>query len=224
MNRLAIPAILAATIMIVGIFALVPLEKASTVHPQIIAALQGANIVRVVFDIDNTNDDDGSITWSQIVTYHRDDGVGAYQIEKLFLCDFDNDEDSSQIRISYNIETAVVTGSTNPSFEATLESAGNGEVLTGFPPNYDGEDDCVDLLTTHLNFEGIGSETNQPVGRTHLGGDNLNDVSVLIDEFGCQDDTGTDTNGAVLVAYIRGLTSASQMDVDIVHEDDFNGC
>ena len=76
MNRLALPAILAATIMIVGIFALTPIQEASTVHATIIAALQGASIVRVVTDIDNTNDDDGSITWSQIVTYHRDDGVG----------------------------------------------------------------------------------------------------------------------------------------------------
>jgi len=41
MNKLVIPTILSFTVLIAGIFAFMPIEKASTVHDQIIAALGG---------------------------------------------------------------------------------------------------------------------------------------------------------------------------------------
>ena len=43
MNKLTIPAILVATVMVAGIFAFMPVEQASTVHDSIIASLDGAD-------------------------------------------------------------------------------------------------------------------------------------------------------------------------------------
>ncbi|MCE2507338.1 MAG: hypothetical protein J4F36_12905, partial [Nitrosopumilaceae archaeon] len=40
MKKLAIPAILAATIMVAGAFAFMPVEQASTVHNSVIASLE----------------------------------------------------------------------------------------------------------------------------------------------------------------------------------------
>ena len=45
MNRLAIPSILAATVLVAGIFALMPVDKASTVHTAIQAAVRDSNTV-----------------------------------------------------------------------------------------------------------------------------------------------------------------------------------
>jgi len=41
MNKLVIPAILAATVMVAGIFAFIPVDQATTVHPTIVADVQG---------------------------------------------------------------------------------------------------------------------------------------------------------------------------------------
>ena len=49
MNRLVIPSILAITVLVAGIFALMPVEKASTVHTSIIAA--AARAMTLITDI-----------------------------------------------------------------------------------------------------------------------------------------------------------------------------
>ena len=58
MNKLTIPAILVATVMVAGIFAFMPVEKAGTVHTTIIASISDANVVGIV-DSDLTNFDAG---------------------------------------------------------------------------------------------------------------------------------------------------------------------
>ena len=55
MNKIVIPAILTVTILIAGIFALAPVEKASTVHTTIIADLQGTSILTDTAVKVNTN-------------------------------------------------------------------------------------------------------------------------------------------------------------------------
>jgi len=42
MNKLLIPAILVATVMVAGIFAFIPVEQATTIHTIVVADLQGA--------------------------------------------------------------------------------------------------------------------------------------------------------------------------------------
>ena len=48
MNKLLIPAILTATVLIAGIFAFVPVDKANTVHDLIIAAISGTAGITIV--------------------------------------------------------------------------------------------------------------------------------------------------------------------------------
>ena len=59
MNKIVIPAILGITIIIAGIFAFMPIEKAATVHTTIIADLQGTSaltdtIVKTTLNVANT--------------------------------------------------------------------------------------------------------------------------------------------------------------------------
>ena len=57
MNKIVIPAILAVTIVVAGIFAFMPVEKASTVHTTIIAEIQSSGVLAA-----------GSITDTTIAT------------------------------------------------------------------------------------------------------------------------------------------------------------
>jgi len=53
MNKLVIPAILVATVMVAGIFAFIPVEQATTVHTTVVADLQGGGGL----DHDDISDD-----------------------------------------------------------------------------------------------------------------------------------------------------------------------
>jgi len=109
MNKLAIPAILTATVLIAGIFAFRPVNNARTVHNLIIAALSGqlagANLLRIQTDIDQI-DSSGSVTWTQLITFDRVTGDGAWQIEKLYICDLDTS--GEQVTVGFDIETNIV--------------------------------------------------------------------------------------------------------------------
>ena len=60
MNKVVIPAILTATVLIAGLFAFMPIEKAETVHTSIIAA-SGVSIHALL----KTLPDDGTdVTWT----------------------------------------------------------------------------------------------------------------------------------------------------------------
>ena len=48
MNKIVIPAILGITVLVAGIFAFMPVEKAGTVHTTIIASISDANVVGIV--------------------------------------------------------------------------------------------------------------------------------------------------------------------------------
>ena len=57
MNKLAIPAILVATVLVAGIFAFSPVEQASTVHTDIIAQTQSTVVSAGPFTVDDDTDD-----------------------------------------------------------------------------------------------------------------------------------------------------------------------
>ena len=48
LNKIVIPAILGITVLVAGIFAFMPVEKAGTVHTTIIASISDANVVGIV--------------------------------------------------------------------------------------------------------------------------------------------------------------------------------
>ena len=72
MNKIVIPAILAATVLVAGMFAMMPVQKASTVHTSITAAvsdLDGDGVPNAVDNcpaVDNTPQTDADF-----------DGIGA---------------------------------------------------------------------------------------------------------------------------------------------------
>jgi len=81
-NKLAIPAILVATVMVAGMFAFMPVEDAATVHTTgtiVLAEGQGGN----VFRINTVLDDDGGSGFFGEVSFERQVGTGVYVIERL---------------------------------------------------------------------------------------------------------------------------------------------
>ena len=58
MKKILIPAILAATILIVGVFALVPVEKAATVHTTIQNSQQAIQVQSITGTLVNTSNDE----------------------------------------------------------------------------------------------------------------------------------------------------------------------
>jgi len=79
MNKLLIPSILIVTVLIAGIFAFIPVDKATTVHGTIIAAITGdtddiddsMTINEVFADIDTaTSANDDAIILDVLVTKH----------------------------------------------------------------------------------------------------------------------------------------------------------
>jgi len=233
MNKLAIPALLAATVMIAGIFAFMPVDKATTVDAKIIAAItaqtQGANLVRIdkaIDQVDSTN----SVTWTQLITYNRDQGEGAWQIEKLFICDMDTDSDN-HVSIGFDIETDIIdandTGPGKPSYVSIGDETDPRGVR--MDSSFNGEDLCTDIMYTVHDIDCASGaacpdhdDHDDTVERTFLGGDEDNNVVVRIRSF-CDNDS-TDTDGAHLIAYIIGLENAGQMDVSVIDSTDLTGC
>ena len=196
MNRIVIPTILVATVMIAGIFAFAPVEKASTVHDQIIAAIEGNTIVRKTLDIQEDN------TWTQVITFNRIDGTGAFQVEKLFVCDLWNN--TGFIDIAFDVETTI-TGLGMFGGQPSLLSAEGNPPQTGIAPSANFENECIDLMVVQYNR---GGSNQGEVGDIHLGGDSLNNVNVRFQDSSCGN---VDPNGAVIVAYFKGLGDAGQI-------------
>jgi len=213
MNKLVIPSILIGAVLIAGIFAFAPVQKASTVHDQIIAALtaqtQGANLVRLAIPIDNIETDgNGGTTWTQIVTFDRISGEGAWEIEKLFLCDVFNQ--NPRLEIGFDVETLIVGDSKTEGKPSLVDHtpANNPRFMELIAIDYEGE--CVDIkLASAIHG---GENTHRGWTQVMLGGDRDNNVNVRLHDQSC--DSTVDEDGAVLVAYIIGLEDASQMETD----------
>ena len=231
MNKLAIPAILVSIVMIAGIFAFVPVQQATTVHQQIIDAINGGNtdlatelinslsaaqVIRIATFINNDPTNSDSTSWTQIITYDRTDGTGAWQIEKLYLCDVEI-TGGGTIAVGFDVETDLV-GTNHGSNKPSLVSSEDQPVITGLVPGFDGNNDCVDLRTIAHNFG--GGFLNDQVGHTFLGGDRSNNVNVRLQDSACDTDS---FRTAVIVAYISGLVDVDDM-VVTPHDDVFQSC
>ena len=77
MNKLAIPAILAAIVLVAGIFAFMPVQQASTVHTTLInPAITNLNFITTPFASTGTNPDVGDIAQDVADTFGAiDDGL-----------------------------------------------------------------------------------------------------------------------------------------------------
>jgi len=226
MNKLAIPAILVSLVMVAGIFAFMPVDKAVTVHQSIIdailagqgdvtAVLSGAHLIRIQTFINNDPTNTSNTTWDQIITYDRTAGTGAWQIEKLFLCDIRNNDGA--INVGYDVETLIVGPSQSGGKPSLVDHTPNeNPVQTRLhSSNYNGE--CVNIKNVALTT----SDLSIGFMNVLLGGDRSNNVNVRLDDTNCSDE-GQSLDGAWIVAYIIGLDDRDEMAVTV--HDDVSGC
>ncbi len=117
MNKLIIPAILAATVMVAAAFAVMPVQKASTVHTTILAALgSGAKIREVFLDTNGAaNGNKSPITVDVLV--HKGDGSA--------ITDASFSATSPAGPSKGNALTTVVTDSGNGAYRVTITPANN---------------------------------------------------------------------------------------------------
>ena len=143
MNKLTIPAILVATVMVAGAFAFMPVEQASTVHTTIAGTIQAIDSTPAGFD----QDEGGTITLDtsqsailQALVCNYDDGAGGGVI------DFDavtvDGEDLSQLLGTDLVQNALI-----PDGGITLSNLGIAfediiVITTGV--NADGNDEVLD--------------------------------------------------------------------------------
>ena len=238
MKKLVLPSVLAATVIIAGIFAFLPVDKASTVHDQITAELSGANEVRVVLEIPDNEYDcgDSCFEYGGEIRIQKHT-PGFFQVEKLYLCDAEADsytwfwysgavnnevheEDTEDFDV--NVGEVSLPTSLVPDL-ANLRGSGliSGNQLFGSHLffDYGSEEGCVDLLTVEnfLGFQG------QPFVR--LAGDGSTnppeDVAIFLHEdFARIGSESSDEDGAYLLAYIKGQNLSSSTngeDIWIMH-------
>ena len=191
MNKLAIPAILAATILVTGFFAFSPVEKASTVHTTVTDTLLSASLVRVETALDfatGGNDFTGEVIYSLIA-----DAEGVFEIEKLFLCDYLGQRFGTDSRITYTAETSITATGASGNL---IDEDGN-PFSVAF--NFSTGDACIDLLA-------VENEDYHLL----LGGDENNDIILHLEAGGLND---AENDGGSLVAYIVGLEDEDDIDV-----------
>jgi len=199
MIKIALPVLLVMTVVVAGMFAFAPVQQATTVHDSILAAISGTNLVRISQDLSDASDLSG------FITYDRISGEGAFQIEKLYVCDY---EASGRTIFEFQVETSQTTG-TN---ERLLDQKGHDmqSIMTGAEKVQDGE--CASInwwMPRAAYLSGQSGQTTQIL----LGGDENNDVLVFFDESSGTGEINGD--GATIVAYITGLQSASQMTTEV---------
>jgi len=202
MIKIAIPILLGMTVVVAGIFAFAPVQDASTVHSTLFAT----NLLRISQDLSNASDLSG------FITYDRISGEGAFEIEKLYICDY---EASGRTFFEFQVETSQTTGTD----ERLLDQKGHDmqSQMSGADRVDDGECASINWWMPRANYlSGQSGQTTQIL----LAGDENNDVLVFFDE---SDGTGEiNGDGATIVAYITGLQSASQMTTQVSGASDPN--
>jgi len=106
MNKLVIPTILAFSVLIAGAFAFVPVDKATTVHPKIIAAVEDlvAGVQDdILLDLENKTKLSSDIDTSNKVSFG---GVAKVFIKAL---------DGSQQETTFNLKECYLTGTSDNS-------------------------------------------------------------------------------------------------------------
>ena len=119
MNKLLIPSILAVTVLIAGIFAFIPVDKATTVHDQIIAAILGTGTIDLtdISDSMTINDVFGDI---DTATSANDDAI----ILDVLVTRHDGSAVTGLTAISFS--TAFIAGTAPGDVTITVTDSGSG--------------------------------------------------------------------------------------------------
>ena len=210
MNKLAIPTILVATVMVAGLFAFVPVQQASTVHlsddfQESVASAAGQ--VRV--EVTGINESTGL---SGYVTFDRIAGEGVFSVEGLYICDLEVSNENFRSLFEFQTETSLATGTGGKLLGVMgheMLSALSGDSNDGF------DQGCFNILNqaTYEYESGLSGTLNQQ--KIFLAGDEDNDIRVFMrHDSGSM--AGSDGDGAVMVAYISG---ASASDIEAIETE-----
>ena len=146
------------------------------------------------FRISHSFDDGDDNEYDGILKIDRTTGSGVFQIEKLYICDLRVGEDTGddRLRIKYSVDGQLLE---NPDSVIEFLNDYNSGPVTDVNPG------CIDVLYANvLN------------GDVHLAGDGSNDVVLTLDESDA-DGVEADDDGAEIVAYISGLSDASDITI-----------
>ena len=141
MNKLVIPAILVATVMVAGLFAFAPVEQASTIHTTVIANLDGA-------------DDEDLTTMKDTITALINDAEDATQGQIAALIELESDVD-------LNAGGVLATGTGTAI--STVDSGDVGFHIIHIVAANEGTDGDIDILVDGTE---TGFQANGEVGST----------------------------------------------------------
>ena len=203
MNKLAIPAILAATVMVAGLFAFAPVQQASTVHTSDAfkaSVADSAGQVRVA--VDGIDDSTGL---SGYVTFDRVAGEGVFTIEGLFICDLEIDSEDIRQTFEFQTETSLATGT-----GGKLLGVMGHEVMSSLSgdDNDSFDDGCFDILHQARDDFDTGMSGTMNQQKISLAGDEDNDIRVFMRHDYGDLSGSTDGEGVVMVAYISGASAS----------------
>ena len=165
MNKLAIPAILVATVMVAGIFAFMPVQQASTVHTSgtittasdadidtILAAVD-TEVAAILVDTSTTIPastsgiivttvigDGADELYDGTITYNFDAGIDSARIIALFFCDFDQSGSVSDSGDDIAITPINVFGGDLTDGDGTLVAG------TTIEQDTMADNDCVEII------------------------------------------------------------------------------
>jgi len=208
MNKIIIPTILVATVLIVGIFAFMPIDKVSTVHGTIILNVGGASVTTSdSVTIDDLDDDN---VFRQFVL-SSDKPYTVHDIEVIGTVD--DEGCSSSERIFVSVVSFPAEYGTNVTL-AAIDSADEN-----FSNSFD------EIVVESTNSEvtqtwSLHSEDRESsVGRDTLTQDTRISVQLEFEEPACGDPNDF---AATVKYYLRGVT-AEDVDVDVFEtEEDFD--
>jgi len=176
MSNLIIPAILAATVLVAGLFASMPIEKASTVHTALLAGASGLQRVTATDQADVANQFDGDVEIT---------GTAPFLVMAVYICDVEIGNDAvADTLVIGDIE--VDDNTLNTENLASLVDIGVADE-TPVPG-------CYDLL----GFAGADAPSSD-VNTTF--GANAEFDMVLVETDADNDD---DADGIDIIAYVLG--------------------
>ena len=209
MKKFAIPAILAATVMVAGLFAFAPVQQASTVHlsdnfQSVLTQAAGSTTVRTETFL---NVNAGSTGFTGDVTYRISGGSGGvFSIDSLYVCDLNTTDDDNSARVTYTVNTSLADSTAGTG---NLIGTGNHKQTAIFGGTGATGEGCH-----QVNLNSKGGEGGNIIT---LQGDHDNAIIVHMREnIDLPDD---EDDGAYLVAYISGLEDADQLVIDNPHLD-----
>jgi len=102
LNKLVIPAILAVTVMVAGIFAFSPIDQVSTVHAPVLDSSElSCDEVTATTSIVDTGDDDAEITETFDITNSA--GAEPFIIENIIIDTDGVDDAGDDLSVQFNI-------------------------------------------------------------------------------------------------------------------------